>query len=150
MEAFLTEQGLPALFILSFLAATLLPLGSEWLLLVLISHGEIPALAVGVATCGNTLGAITTYLIGLYGGPLLAERVLRIDAAARQRAEARYSRFGSWSLLLSWLPVIGDPLCLVGGLLRVPAGRFVLLVGSGKLLRYAALALLAAPALATG
>lgn len=150
METFLSDQGLPALFILSFLAATLIPLGSEWLLLVLLSRGEIPALAVAVATCGNTLGALTTYLIGFYGGPLLAERVLRIDAAARQRAEARYARWGSWSLLLSWVPILGDPLCLVGGVLRVPAGRFVLLVGSGKLLRYAALALLAAPALTPG
>jgi membrane protein YqaA with SNARE-associated domain len=150
MEAFLSTQGLPALFVLSFLAATLLPLGSEWLLLVLLSRGEVPALAVAVAASGNTLGALTTYLIGLYGGPLLAERVLRIDAAARQRAETRYARFGSWSLLLSWLPVIGDPLCLVGGLLRVPVGRFVLLVGSGKLARYAALALLATPSLGAG
>lgn len=150
MEAFLSTQGLPALFILSFLAATLLPLGSEWMLLLLLGRGADPALTVAVATCGNTLGAVTTYLIGLYGGPLLAERVLRIDAAARQRAEARYARWGSWSLLLSWVPVIGDPLCLVGGVLRVPAGRFLLLVGSGKLLRYAALAWFAAPVLTGG
>lgn len=150
MESFLSTQGLPALFILSFLSATLVPLGSEWMLLLLLGRGTDPALTVAVATCGNTLGAVTTYLIGLYGGPLLAERVLRIDAATRQRAEARYARWGSWSLLLSWVPVIGDPLCLVGGVLRVPAGRFLLLVGSGKLLRYAALALFAAPVLTNG
>ena len=148
MEEFLAAQGLPALFLLSFLAATLIPLGSEWMLLLLLDRGAEPGLTVAVATAGNTLGALTTYLIGRWGGPLLAERVLRMDAATRRQAEARYARWGSWSLLLSWVPVIGDPLCLVGGLLRVPPGRFLLLVGGGKLARYAALALLAAPALA--
>jgi membrane protein YqaA with SNARE-associated domain len=73
---------------------------------------------------------------------VLIERVLRIDAAARQRAERFYARFGSWSLLLSWLPVIGDPLCLAGGVLRVGFGRFVTLVTIGKFARYLGVALL--------
>jgi membrane protein YqaA with SNARE-associated domain len=68
--------------------------------------------------------------------------VLRIDAVARTRAEGVYARYGRWSLLLSWLPVVGDPLCLVGGVLRVGFVSFVLLVGGGKLVRYLAVALL--------
>lgn len=140
MEAFLIANGLPALFLFSFLASTLLPLGSEWLLGVLLLQGAEPVSAVALATLGNTLGALTTYAIGFWGGSLLAERVLRIDAAARQRAERIYRRFGSWSLFFSWLPIIGDPLCLIGGILRIHAGGFLLLVATGKLLRYAAVA----------
>lgn len=132
----LTSHGYVALFFLSFLAATVIPLGSEWMLVALLLNGHDPLVAVAVATTGNTLGACTTYGIGLYGGPFLIQRVLRISAASRQRAEAFSRRYGSWALLLSWVPVLGDPLCLAGGLLRVPAGRFVVLVLLGKLARY--------------
>lgn len=140
MEQLIANHGYPALFLLSFLASTLLPLGSEWLLVLLVVRRGDPLLAVAVATAGNYLGACTTYLIGLYGGTLLVRRLLRIDEAAEDRAQRLYQRYGAWSLLFSWLPVVGDPLCLVGGLLRVGFGRFSLLVGSGKLLRYAAVA----------
>ncbi|MFA5517023.1 MAG: YqaA family protein [Desulfuromonadales bacterium] len=140
MEEFLVSHGLPALLLLSFLAATLLPLGSEWLLAVLLLKGFAPLSTVAVATLGNTLGALTTFAIGLWGGPFLTRRLLRIDNAARRRAEHFYARFGSWSLLLSWLPVIGDPLCFAGGVLRVDIRRFLLLVALGKLARYAAVA----------
>lgn len=145
MESLLVEHGLPALFAVSFLAATLVPFGSEWLLAVLLLEGVDPVPAVALATAGNTLGALTTYAVGLWGSELLVERLLRIDAAARRRAEACYARFGVWSLLLSWLPVVGDPLCLAGGVLRVGCGRFLLLVAVGKLARYAAVAFLAVP-----
>jgi len=142
MEEWLVSHGLAALFLLSFFAATLLPLGSEWLLATLLLGGSDPGLSVAAATAGNTLGAVTTYAIGFWGGPMLTARLLRIDAAARQRAERLYGRYGCWTLLFSWLPVVGDPLCLAGGVLRVGFGRFLLLVAAGKLLRYAAVALL--------
>jgi membrane protein YqaA with SNARE-associated domain len=142
MEELLINHGYPALFLLSFLASTLLPLGSEWLLVTMLLKGFEPIPSVALATLGNTLGALTTYGIGLWGGPVLIGRLLRIDEAARQRAERFYSRYGVWSLLLSWLPVIGDPLCLVGGLLRVGFGRFLWLVAAGKLSRYVMVALL--------
>lgn len=142
MQELLISHGYTTLFLLSFLASTLLPLGSEWLLVVLLLKGFDPGLCIALATLGNTLGALTTYGIGLWGGRLLIERVLRIDAAARQRAERFYARYGVWSLLLSWLPVVGDPLCLVGGLLRVGFGRFFMLVAVGKFTRYLGVALL--------
>lgn len=140
MEEFLATHGYPALFLLSFLASTLIPLGSEWLLVTMLLKGDDPAMSVAVATAGNYLGACTTYLIGIYGGHWLIRKALRIDEEAERRAERLYARYGSWSLLLSWLPVIGDPLCLAGGLLRVGFRRFSLLVISGKLARYAAVA----------
>lgn len=136
MEEFLLNHGLLTLFLLSFFASTLIPIGSEWLLVSLLLQGTDPEWAVGLATAGNTLGAFTTYLIGWYGSTCLVRKVLGIDDLSRQRAERMYARYGSWSLLLSWLPVIGDPLCLVGGVLRVGFGRFALLVFSGKLARY--------------
>ena len=101
MHDLLTACGYPSLFLLSFLASTLLPLGSEWLLIAMLARRHDPLTVVLVATVGNYLGACTSYWIGSYGGDLLAEKFLRIDASARERAERFFSRYGSWSLLLS-------------------------------------------------
>jgi membrane protein YqaA with SNARE-associated domain len=143
MEDFFTSHGYLALFMLSFLASTILPLGSEWLLVALVMNGHDPVLSVAVATVGNTLGACTTYGIGLYGGPFLISRILRISDEAQQKAESLYTRYGSWSLLLSWVPIVGDPICLVGGILRIRFGRFFTLVVTGKLARYAIVSVIA-------
>lgn len=136
MEQWLLEYGHPALFLLSFLASTLIPLGSEWLLGVLLLNGFEPTAVVLVATFGNSCGALTTYAIGLWGGPYLIHRLLRISPASQRRAEIQFNRYGSWALLFSWVPVLGDPLCLVGGLLRTGFWRFLVLVMLGKLVRY--------------
>ncbi len=142
MEQLLASHGYPALFALSFLASTLLPLGSEWLLAAMLINHHDPVMTVAVATFGNTLGALTTWAIGMLGGPFLIRRVLRVDAAAEESAKRFYRRYGVWSLLFSWLPFIGDPLCLAAGIFRVGFGRFSLLVSTGKLARYAAVAYL--------
>ncbi len=143
MPELLTEYGLLSLFFISFFASTLLPLGSEWFLVVLLLQGSNPIAAVAIATLGNSLGSETNYLIGYYGGDWLTEKLLRIDKKKQQRAESWFNRYGSWSLLLAWLPVVGDPLCLVSGMLKTPFIRFSLLVTTGKGLRYSFLALLA-------
>jgi membrane protein YqaA with SNARE-associated domain len=140
MHDWLTSYGYLSLFLLSFLASTLIPLGSEWLLVAMLLGKYDPIRVVAVATTGNYLGALTSYGIGLYGGEFLKVRVLRMDERSTRKAERMYGRFGSYSLLFSWLPVVGDPLCLVGGMLRVRLLRFSLLVFSGKLARYAAVA----------
>lgn len=136
------EHTYAALFVVSFLAATLLPLGSEWLLVALLLDGKAPAVVIMIATIGNTLGGATNYLIGRWGGPWLIRRVLRIDPRQQQHAENWFERYGSLSLLLSWLPVVGDPLCLVAGTLRTSLLRFFVLVTTGKAFRYLTLALL--------
>ncbi|KAA0891278.1 YqaA family protein [Oryzomonas rubra] len=133
----LNQPGYTALFALSFLASTLLPLGSEWLLVLMLVKGYEPLTAVATATAGNYLGAVTTWLIGMYGGRWLIETVLRISQEQEERARSRYRRYGAFSLFFSWLPVIGDPLCMVGGMMRINFGLFSVLVASGKLLRYA-------------
>jgi membrane protein YqaA with SNARE-associated domain len=140
MESLFAIPGYPALFILSGLASTLLPLGSEWLLVVMLLGEYDPAATVAVASAGNLLGACTTWAVGRYGGPFLIRRVLRIDVAAQAKAERFYRRCGLWSLLFSWLPFIGDPLCLAAGVLRIDLSRFAALVFAGKLVRYAAVA----------
>ena len=132
--------GYLALFALSFTAATLLPLGSEWLLAALLLKGGDPFLLVAIATLGNLLGAVSTWLVGRYGGDFLIRRCLRIDAEAQGRAEERYARYGIWSLLFSWVPLIGDPLCLIAGIFRVRLTLFIPLVGAGKFGRYLLLA----------
>ncbi|MDT8419895.1 MAG: YqaA family protein [Desulfuromonadales bacterium] len=142
MPELLTDHGLVSLFLLSLCASTLIPLGSEWLLVALLLQGTDATAAVLVATAGNSLGGASSYLIGRLGSNWLAARVLRISSARRQRAENLFLQYGSWSLFFSWLPVIGDPLCLVGGLLKVHFGRFCLLVAGGKGLRYLVVALL--------
>ncbi len=136
MEYWLLEYGYPALFLLSFLASTLVPLGSEWLLAVLLINGFDPPTVVLVATVGNSCGALLTYAIGLWGGPYLVQRILRSSQESRQRAERFFNRHGSWALLFSWVPVLGDPLCLVAGILRTGFWRFLQLVTTGKLIRY--------------
>jgi len=140
-----SAPGLPALFLLSFLAATLLPLGSEWLLIILILQGVSPTHVVMTASIGNFLGACTTYLIGLWGSEFLKNKVLGINDQQLIRPRKLYQRYGIWSLLFSWLPVIGDPLCLLAGIFRVSFGWFSLLVFLGKFSRYATLAYLTRP-----
>ena len=142
MSEFLVDYGLWSLFFISFCASTLLPLGSEWLLVALLLQGSNPLATVAVATLGNSLGAGTNYLIGFYGGDWLIEKILRVEKTRQQQAIRWFNRYGSWSLLLAWLPVIGDPLCLVAGMLKTPLLRFSLLVTTGKGLRYTVLTLL--------
>lgn len=133
-----------SLFFSALLSATLLPGGSEALLLYRLSEGGEALWLVASATTGNLLGSLITYAMGRGGNVVLHRRWLRIDEAQVARAERWFDRWGKPSLLLAWLPVVGDPLCLVAGLLRAPLAWFVVLVGVGKLSRYAFLAWLAA------
>lgn len=139
---FLSDHSLISLFILSFLAATLLPIGSEWYLVLLIHQGAEFSDVVAVATFGNYLGACTTYLIGFWGSTFITQKVFRITQKDLEKARTLYSKFGSWSLLLSWLPVVGDPLCVLGGIFRVGFFHYSILVFSGKLARYFVIAYL--------
>jgi len=137
MHDWLNQPGYASLFMVSFLASTLLPLGSEWLLVMMLASGYEPLTSVAIATAGNCLGAVTTYLIGMYGGRWLVVKVLRVSPEQQERARNHYRRYGVFSLLFSWLPIVGDPLCLVAGVLRINFWLFTLLVASGKFVRYA-------------
>ncbi|HEY7758914.1 MAG TPA: DedA family protein [Burkholderiales bacterium] len=124
---------LPTLFLSSFLAATLLPGGSEVVLLAVIARD--PALlwpALGWATLGNTLGGFSSYLLGR----LLPQRGEPPPAAAARKALHWLRRFGAPALLLSWAPVVGDALCVAAGWLRVNALAVLLFLAVGKFFRY--------------
>lgn len=135
--------SLPLLFIVSFLASTVLPLGSEWLLVLMIAQGFSITETVITASLGNYTGSCTTFLIGLYGSTFIIQKILRIDATQLLRAQRIYEKYGTWSLLLSWLPIVGDPICLVAGLFKVGWFRYSVLVFIGKFVRYATVAYLA-------
>lgn len=142
MEA-LAEFGHGGLFIAAFLAATILPLSSELVLLALLLSGLPPLTLVITATAGNLLGSLTNYALGYWASLSAVKRWLRLSEEEFLGAQNRFRRYGIFSLLFAWLPVIGDPLTLIAGLLRVPLHWFVLLVGTGKLLRYCAVSYMA-------
>ncbi|MBT8448080.1 MAG: DedA family protein [Gammaproteobacteria bacterium] len=127
------------LFLSAFLSATLLPGSSEALLVYKLSQQQMVVPLLISATSGNLLGSIVTYYMGVFGNTLMHKRWLGIDEKALLKAEKNYQRWGIYSLLLAWLPMIGDPLCLVAGLMRVNLIAFIMLAGIGKLARYSVL-----------
>jgi len=126
------------LFGSALLSSTLFPGGSEALLLYRLHQGADPLASVLTATAGNVLGSLATYGMGRFGRKAVQRRSEKTDQHIA-RAERWFNRFGRPSLLLAWLPVVGDPLCLVAGVLRVSVISFLILVMLGKLARYAAL-----------
>ncbi len=136
MDQLITEYSLSTLFFLSLGASTLIPLGSEWLLALLIADGQPASQVVLVATAGNFLGACTTYLIGIWGSDFIISKLLRINVEQSERAQSAFRKWGVWSLFFSWLPVIGDPLCLAAGILKINPYVFSGIVITGKALRY--------------
>lgn len=131
------------LFSASLVAATLLPAQSETVLVALIvAAKQNPWALVAVASVGNTLGACVNWVLGRGIERFRHKRWFPMSEKAMQRAEASYRRFGKWSLLFSWAPVIGDPLTLIAGVLREPFLPFVLIVAFGKTVRYVILAII--------
>lgn len=129
------------LFATAFLAATILPGGSEALLAALLAMrtGDV-ALLLMVATIGNTLGSVVNWLMGRGVERLRARPWFPVGPAAYAAAEHRFRRYGWWSLLFAWVPVVGDPLTVVAGALRTPFWPFLVLVAAGKAARYLVLA----------
>jgi len=127
------------LFASAFLAATFFPAQSEVFLIGLHSNGmHHTVLLVAVATLGNVLGACVNWLLGCYIEHFKDRKWFPIKQVALERASRQYYRYGVWTLLLSWVPIIGDPLTLIAGVLRTPFGVFITLVTIGKLARYIA------------
>ena len=131
----------PGLFLTAFLAATVLPAQSEALLVALLLADHPPWLLVAVATAGNVLGSVVNWWLGRGIERFRERRWFPVGPDALARAQRWYARVGKWSLLLSWVPVIGDPLTLVAGVMRERLPVFLLLVTLAKLGRYVVLAL---------
>ena len=125
------------LFLTAFLAATIIPAQSEAGLSALIMTTENNViLLVVVATFGNVLGAIVNWYLGRWVNRFSDRRWFPIKPLQLSRATLWYRKYGRWSLLLSWLPFIGDPITIAAGVLREPFLSFVLIVGFAKAIRY--------------
>jgi membrane protein YqaA with SNARE-associated domain len=132
----LPEYGLSTVFVVALISATLLPLGSEPVVFGLVKlNPDLFWPAVVVATLGNTVGGGISYWMG-YGAERAYERVTHDHRAAHPRALRWLERFGAKACLLSWLPLVGDPLCAVAGWLRLPFWPCVAYMAIGKFGRY--------------
>jgi membrane protein YqaA with SNARE-associated domain len=124
------QVGLTSLFVVSMLSATILPLGSEPAVFAVVkANGQMFWPAMCVATVGNTIGGIIDYWLGYTAKQAFASE-------RRTRWFGWLERFGAKTMLLSWLPGVGDPLCALAGWLRLPFWQCVLYMAIGKFLRY--------------
>jgi membrane protein YqaA with SNARE-associated domain len=128
-----------SLFLVSLVAATLLPAYSEMVFAGLLAAGHDPAVLWAWATAGNTLGAVLNYIVGRYLLHFQDRRWFPFRAGTLDRAQRWFQRYGVWSLLLAWAPVGGDALTFIAGVMRVRFDVFVALTAAGKGARYAIL-----------
>lgn len=143
MMTILTNYGYISLFITSFLASTIVPLGSEGLVVLMILEKFNLYTVVLVASIANFMGACTSYYIGFTGRGLFISKYMHISEEQLQRAEGSFKKYGAFSLLFTWLPGIGDAITMAGGLLRYRFTHFAILVFAGKFFRYMAIAYIA-------
>ena len=135
MAAELTAYG--GLFLIAFLAATILPAQSEIGLAGLLLSGDYSvALLIAVASLGNTLGAVVNWALGRWIEHFRDRKWFPAKPEQLDKAVGWYHRYGRWSLLLSWMPFIGDPLTLAAGVLREPFWSFLAIVSVAKTARY--------------
>jgi len=128
-----------ALFAASFLSATLFPFQSEAVLFgMLVSERYAEWLLIAVASIGNTLGSVANWFFGRFLAYFEDRRWFPVRREQMAKAESWYHRYGRWTLLMSWMPVVGDPLTLVAGVLREPLPVFLVLVAIAKTARYLA------------
>jgi membrane protein YqaA with SNARE-associated domain len=128
---------LAGLFFTALAAATLLPVQSEALLAGLLLGGNYPLWQlIAVAGAGNVLGSTLNWLLGRGIEHFRHRKWFPVGPAALERAQRWYQRYGKWSLLLSWAPLIGDPLTIAAGVLREPLPVFLVLVTIAKVARY--------------
>ena len=126
-----------SLFIISFLAATILPFSSELTLAgLIIASNYDKLLLLIVASFGNVTGSAVNWALGFYSRNLTTKKWFPFKETQIERSSQWFRKFGRWALLFAWVPIIGDPLTLVAGLLRVRFLDFIILVAIGKVSRY--------------
>ncbi|MFA6806455.1 MAG: YqaA family protein [Bacteroidales bacterium] len=130
------ELGYLGLFIASFLSSTIIPMGSEFILIALIANGFNPYYCILIATIGNTLGGITSYGIGYLGKWEWIEKYLRAPREKILRFQERIKRWGPAAGLLAWLPFIGDIIAIGLGFFRLSIWRSFLYMFIGRIVRY--------------
>lgn len=131
-------EGVIALAASAFLAVTLLPVSSEAMLAGLVVAEAAPtALLLAVASVFNTAGSCLNWLLGRAAERCKDRSWFPVSADSLQRAQVWYRRYGVWSLLASWVPIVGDPLTVAAGVMRTPIAIFLPLVAFAKTARYA-------------
>jgi membrane protein YqaA with SNARE-associated domain len=126
-------------FAAAFFAATVIPVASEVVLAAALADESLARWTLWIAaTAGNTLGAVLNWGLGRFGTLYREQSWFPASPSQMERAEEWFWRYGVWTLLLAWLPVVGDALTVIAGLLRVRLSVFLILVGIGKGSRYAA------------
>mgnify|MGYP002178746076 CR=1 FL=1 len=129
-----------SLFLISFLAATILPLSSELTLASLLNTDNYKSLIlIGAASLRNILGSIFNWLLGVYLLKCINKKWFPFKDKQIEKSSKWFNKFGRWSLLFAWVPIIGDPLTLAAGLFRVKFIEFLILVTIGKVSRYLAI-----------
>ena len=129
------------LFVSAFISATLFPLGSEALFIYDINEGYNIYLLLFFATIGNSLGSIFNYFLGLKGEEYLIRKKL-LSEKMILKLKNYFDKYGFYCLLFSWLPIIGDPLTFVAGILKYDLKKFIIIVTIAKFLRYLFIALI--------
>lgn len=125
------------LFVAAFGAATLLPMQSEAVLVgMLLSDRYVVSTLLAVAAVGNVLGSALNWLLGRSVERFRHKRWFPVSESKLEKAQQSYLRYGRWSLLLSWVPIVGDPLTVVAGVMREPLWSFLLIVTLAKGVRY--------------
>ena len=126
-----------SLFVVSFMVATIVPFGSEIYFATLLSINEYNSLLLLIAaSTGNILGSVFNWICGYYAAYFIQKKWFPINQNQINKATNFFLKYGKWSLLLAWLPFIGDPLTFVAGTLRYSFLPFLLLVSIGKIARY--------------
>lgn len=132
------------LFLTALISATLFPLGSEALLVYDITQGHNLVLLLFFATLGNSLGSLINYYLGLKGEEF-CERKKYLKKNSIEKYKKFFDKYGGYTLLLSWVPIIGDPITFIAGILKYDLKKFIVLVIIAKFTRYAFLVYLILP-----
>ena len=140
----MNETGVyTTLFISSFISSTILPGHSELILTAFIYSNKSPVLnLVLVASLGNILGSVLNWYLGFYFVKFKEKKWFPINHSQLEKASRWFTTYGKWTLLLSWLPFIGDPLTVVAGIFRIPIITFLIIVSISKILRYVFISLI--------
>lgn len=136
------ELGFLGLFAGCFLSATIIPFASEAFVIAMLLGGFDPYWVVVVASLGNWMGGLTNYLLGYLADYAVLEKRFKVDHAKLERFRSWVEKYGFWVALITWVPVLGDPLTIALGFFRVSFWKVAVLSFAGKFLRYIILAYL--------
>ncbi len=139
LSTYALSLGYPGVFLVSFIASTLVPFANEIVVMAMPALGYETAAIITWATAGGYLGSLTNYWVGFKGTDFVFSRWIKVTPKRWEEAEALFQRYGNWVLFFAWLPFVGDPLSVVAGAFKVDWRIFSFWVITGKALRFVVL-----------